>query len=85
MSFCDLCLFTYHHDAGSCVSHQSLICTHAALIPFAKQPARRNARTRHSDSRRQSSSNGNENVSGAESRTYIPYRFLWVPSKQVSD
>src|SRR5690606_17224473 len=38
-SFCDLCLFTCHRDAGSCVPHQSLICTHAALIPFAEQSA----------------------------------------------
>ena len=39
LPFCGLHLFTCHHCAGSCVSLQSLICAHAALIPFAKQTA----------------------------------------------
>ena len=32
-----LCLFTCHCCAGSCVSQQSLVYTHASLMPFAKQ------------------------------------------------
>ena len=36
-SFCDLCLFVSHCFAGSCVSLQSLLYAHAALIPVVEQ------------------------------------------------